>query len=98
MDGKSLKRSGERGRNRTYNLLIKSQLLCQLSYAPTVGIWLVGRTKNYSIRSGFSVDVQVFGAPSLGIVLCFSRNRLLYCAPGAQVEPWMPPVLLVDVN
>ena len=34
MDGKSLKRSGERGRNRTYNLLIKSQLLCQLSYAP----------------------------------------------------------------
>jgi hypothetical protein len=28
---------GERGRNRTYNLLIKSQLLCQLSYAPTVG-------------------------------------------------------------
>jgi hypothetical protein len=32
----SLKRSGERGRNRTFNLLIKSQLLCQLSYAPTV--------------------------------------------------------------
>ncbi len=28
--------SGERGRNRTFNLLIKSQLLCQLSYAPTV--------------------------------------------------------------
>jgi hypothetical protein len=27
---------GERGRNRTYNLLIKSQLLCQLSYAPTL--------------------------------------------------------------
>jgi integrase len=27
---------GERGRNRTYNLLIKSQLLCQLSYAPGV--------------------------------------------------------------
>src|SRR5260370_7731646 len=45
---------GERGRNRTYNLLIKSQLLCQLSYAPTVGI-LAGRTnKNYSIRLCFS--------------------------------------------
>jgi hypothetical protein len=29
-----LERFGERGRNRTYNLLIKSQLLCQLSYAP----------------------------------------------------------------
>ena len=26
---------GERGRNRTFNLLIKSQLLCQLSYAPS---------------------------------------------------------------
>ncbi len=31
---KCLKISGERGRNRTFNLLIKSQLLCQLSYAP----------------------------------------------------------------
>src|SRR5437870_4302021 len=40
-----IEEGGERGRNRTYNLLIKSQLLCQLSYAPTVGIWLVGRTK-----------------------------------------------------
>jgi hypothetical protein len=29
-------RSGERGRNRTFNLLIKSQLLCQLSYAPAM--------------------------------------------------------------
>ncbi len=39
MDGGSiqvLEKSGERGRNRTYNLLIKSQLLCQLSYAPSV--------------------------------------------------------------
>ncbi len=29
---------GERGRNRTYNLVIKSHLLCQLSYAPTYGV------------------------------------------------------------
>ena len=29
-----LENYGERGRNRTFNLLIKSQLLCQLSYAP----------------------------------------------------------------
>ncbi len=35
--------SGERGRNRTYNLLIKSQLLCQLSYAPTVGVLVAGQ-------------------------------------------------------
>ena len=31
---KGKKLGGERGRNRTFNLLIKSQLLCQLSYAP----------------------------------------------------------------
>src|SRR5882724_11797087 len=31
-------KDGERGRNRTYNLLIKSQLLCQLSYAPVSGL------------------------------------------------------------
>jgi hypothetical protein len=36
-------KDGERGRNRTYNLLIKSQLLCQLSYAPApVGIESLG--------------------------------------------------------
>ena len=38
-------KDGERGRNRTYNLLIKSQLLCQLSYAPTLGIVLEGQFK-----------------------------------------------------
>ena len=31
---KGMRKHGERGRNRTFNLLIKSQLLCQLSYAP----------------------------------------------------------------
>jgi hypothetical protein len=55
---------GERGRNRTYNLLIKSQLLCQLSYAPTVGM-LAGRTnKNYSIRLRFA-RAEKFPASSL---------------------------------
>ena len=34
---------GERGRNRTYNLVIKSHLLCQLSYAPWFGLrWHFG--------------------------------------------------------
>jgi hypothetical protein len=32
--GAERKISGERGRNRTFNLVIKSHLLCQLSYAP----------------------------------------------------------------
>ena len=49
---------GERGRNRTFNLLIKSQLLCQLSYAPTVGI-LAGRwNSDYSIRVGWQRTVS----------------------------------------
>ena len=40
--------NGERGRNRTYNLLIKSQLLCQLSYAPYGGD-LAGTNLDYII-------------------------------------------------
>ena len=35
---------GERGRNRTFNLLIKSQLLCQLSYAPDPEVLTEGVT------------------------------------------------------
>ena len=35
---RTTEKSGERGRNRTFNLLIKSQLLCQLSYAPTLSV------------------------------------------------------------
>src|SRR5450755_2249776 len=42
--------SGERGRNRTFNLLIKSQLLCQLSYAPAC-VGTIGRQNNYSIQN-----------------------------------------------
>ena len=48
MVGKPLKRFGERGRNRTFNLLIKSQLLCQLSYAPTASS-AAGINFDYSI-------------------------------------------------
>jgi len=39
---------GERGRNRTFNLLIKSQLLCQLSYAPAA-VSIGGTNFDYSI-------------------------------------------------
>jgi hypothetical protein len=41
-------KDGERGRNRTYNLLIKSQLLCQLSYAPIANC-KVGTNFDYTI-------------------------------------------------
>ena len=45
-------KDGERGRNRTFNLLIKSQLLCQLSYAPPVGIHVEGQTEIIALRVG----------------------------------------------
>ena len=35
---------GEHGRNRTYNLRIKSPLLCQLSYVPTVRLNILHET------------------------------------------------------
>jgi hypothetical protein len=60
-----LKLSGERGRNRTFNLLIKSQLLCQLSYAPTVGIG--GRTQTKIIPF------------TLALVRCPSSVHLNFC-------------------
>src|SRR5207248_11210500 len=44
--------SGERGRNRTFNLLIKSQLLCQLSYAPACEEKLRKTKENYSRAIG----------------------------------------------
>jgi hypothetical protein len=44
--GKLLKRFGERGRNRTFNLLIKSQLLCQLSYAPKPSSFVISYHKS----------------------------------------------------
>ena len=40
---------GERGRNRTFNLLIKSQLLCQLSYAPLNWELLQNRGASFNI-------------------------------------------------
>src|SRR5579863_3680419 len=49
--------SGERGRNRTYNLLIKSQLLCQLSYAP-----IFEPRRGTSMERGHQVPHRVYHA------------------------------------
>jgi hypothetical protein len=43
--------SGERGGNRTFNLLIKSQLLCQLSYAPEITILAPAAARCQSISA-----------------------------------------------
>ena len=46
-----IEKSGERGRNRTFNLLIKSQLLCQLSYAPVL-LFSVNYGRCHFVKSG----------------------------------------------
>jgi hypothetical protein len=56
--------SGERGRNRTFNLLIKSQLLCQLSYAPACG---------FSFALGSSARLR----RAMGDCSCCSREAAL---------------------
>lgn len=40
---------GEPGRNRTFNLLIKSQLLCQLSYAPFLIVLLTDHEQSIAL-------------------------------------------------
>jgi hypothetical protein len=59
--------SGERGRNRTYNLLIKSQLLCQLSYAPDLGSTRGCRRYAIFARANFSI-VSLAGLLRAGLL------------------------------
>src|ERR1039457_1706894 len=63
---------GERGRNRTFNLLIKSQLLCQLSYAPALEDYC-----DYSIPRRFVTRfAQVLrGAPPPLVARCPSVSE-----------------------
>ena len=68
VDSKPLKKIGERGRNRTFNLLIKSQLLCQLSYAPLP--WKLGQMRditgsNISVTQGLLPRVAAHDLPKL---------------------------------
>ncbi len=52
---------GERGRNRTYNLVIKSHLLCQLSYAPVP----VGSTNGECRHPQYNIAQACFSAAIL---------------------------------
>ena len=65
--------SGERGGNRTFNLLIKSQLLCQLSYAPEITI--------LARRPGVSVNFCRQKSPT--------ASRFLYALRGGTAPPTM---------
>jgi hypothetical protein len=69
---KLLKRFGERGRNRTFNLLIKSQLLCQLSYAPFQELTsYVGSAVSVEVSVAFCTNFAArwFAASSRAIAL-----------------------------
>ena len=60
---------GERGRNRTFNLLIKSQLLCQLSYAPFGNCGCARGSMSRCVSGALTVArgshlSRVFGGPS----------------------------------
>jgi hypothetical protein len=64
-----LEKDGERGRNRTFNLLIKSQLLCQLSYAPFV--------EGKNLLAAFVPDLRcLVRPPSLWEEDCVASKRL----------------------
>src|SRR5271165_6536865 len=66
---------GERGRNRTFNLLIKSQLLCQLSYAPVCG---------ESLQKGSTIitfEKPMMKVQSLSRSTCEARSSTIRFAP-----------------
>ncbi len=59
---------GERGRNRTYNLLIKSQLLCQLSYASTS----LGDNSEFNIGRRAAASSAISFRAGAGVVIWVS--------------------------
>ena len=70
---------GERGRNRTFNLLIKSQLLCQLSYAPFVG----GKRKRKTLTAdSFKCNTGIRGSPARR---AYVRTALFAATPSSMM-------------
>src|SRR5258707_7334243 len=85
-----LEKVGERGRNRTFNLLIKSQLLCQLSYAPTANR-MVGTNFDYSIRSACFRRVPICSFCSLlhfffSLSYAFFRSNSMSWSAEAEIS------------
>src|SRR5208282_5669433 len=74
---KTREKVGERGRNRTFNLLIKSQLLCQLSYAPACGLLAESITCADSTLLYRTSPTQAvpYIIPYTGRQLCSSRSK-----------------------
>ena len=72
-----LLRDGERGRNRTFNLLIKSQLLCQLSYAPFQDLRV--------LRAGFYTTLALFFFPAAALA---DSTRRMAAATSSVLAMW----------
>src|SRR5579885_2856374 len=72
-------RDGERGRNRTFNLLIKSQLLCQLSYAPILLIRLdleaISATTDFWLVAIFVASLLF--SPRAELFIALNRSKVL---------------------
>src|SRR5208337_69505 len=73
-----IEKVGERGRNRTFNLLIKSQLLCQLSYAPACEESLQKGNQNYTIARRAETSPQ-HAWRSGDFIRAFSIRRYSIC-------------------
>lgn len=67
---------GDRGRTRTYNPLIKSQLLCQLSYAATKRPG-IGRVEEIGFEPTQSETTDLQSAPALPLRRSSETVRLL---------------------
>ncbi len=55
-----IERFGERGGNRTFNLVIKSHLLCQLSYAPVR--WMGNTTTANAASDNIALRTEIFAS------------------------------------
>src|SRR5579871_6365846 len=77
--------SGERGRNRTYNLVIKSHLLCQLSYAPGVSCGF-GAGPTAPKRDYIAMQPDFWQMPQLFFhqVVCGGRAAAVICAMSSR--------------
>jgi hypothetical protein len=78
---------GERGRNRTFNLLIKSQLLCQLSYAPGTAFMRVLTSCGFSKRPSVHLTCPYSGHDVVAVKHCarFVPANLIATFSGAPL-------------
>ena len=83
-----IEKGGERGGNRTYNLLIKSQLLCQLSYAPACEETVQKGNSDYNIAVAQRRVQNLKSMPMFCAISLVARRN----CPGSLMKLDCPPV------